>query len=184
MVFRKYITWVYLICSLFAMSCNSNSNSTISKSKKQLKRYFNFDFVEHYNIAITDETLYKSNVSAPKLKRIEAIIIDNAINSLSDTGVLSELNGLGFNRQELEQIKFDSLNIIFSEHQYDEMSETACEAVYRDILVFKKDNKITGIAKICFTCNQCDIINENKGVFLKIPYQYYPNLKVLLNIEK
>ena len=44
------------------------------------------------------------------------------------------------------------------------MSETACIPVFRDILIFKKNNKSIGIAKICFECEKSHIVGTNKNI--------------------
>ena len=37
--------------------------------------------------------------------------------------------------------------------------------MYRDILIFKHDQKITGIAKLCFECNQKVIVGSTNKKF-------------------
>ena len=40
----------------------------------------------------------------------------------------------------------------------------ACAPQYRDILVFKKKNQISGIAKICLSCHQFYLISSKKEI--------------------
>ena len=40
------------------------------------------------------------------------------------------------------------------------MEGSACAPVYRGILIFKHDQRMTGIAKLCFECNQKVIVGS------------------------
>ena len=40
----------------------------------------------------------------------------------------------------------------------------ACAPEYRDILVFRKNNEISGIAKICLSCGQLYFISSKKEI--------------------
>lgn len=50
--------------------------------------------------------------------------------------------------------KFKQVNETFCQRKHQESYAMTCIAVYRDILVFKKENKIIGTAKLCFSCDQ------------------------------
>ena len=51
-----------------------------------------------------------------------------------------------------------ALNNLFREKEIEDVSVTSCEPIYNDILLFKKNSKVTGIVKICFNCWQYEII--------------------------
>ncbi len=40
----------------------------------------------------------------------------------------------------------------------------ACAPEYRDILIFKKNEKISGVAKICLSCSQFYLISSKKEI--------------------
>ena len=52
----------------------------------------------------------------------------------------------------IDKSKFESIDKIFIEKSTLENIATACIHVYRDILIFKKEGKVIGTAKICFDC--------------------------------
>lgn len=54
---------------------------------------------------------------------------------------------------------------------------SACAPSYRDIIILKKDNKISGIAKICFECEQYYFIGNS---FYFSDFDEYDDLKELL----
>lgn len=61
-------------------------------------------------------------------------------------------------KKKINSTKFEALNKIFIEKPYEEGSARACIPVFRDILIFKKNDKITGMMKICFNCHQYRIL--------------------------
>ena len=62
--------------------------------------------------------------------------------------------------------KMEASNASFS------VSVAICAPVYRDILVFKKDNKVSAIAKVCFGCNQ-NLLWTKFGETRNAPLDYY-----------
>jgi hypothetical protein len=80
---------------------------------------------------------------------------------LTDTSILKDIEKLDFIKTEISSNKFDQFNDIFCERQHKENNTSICAPVYRDILLFKKGNKIIGIAKLCFTCHQFIIIGTS-----------------------
>ena len=58
------------------------------------------------------------------------------------------------------------------------MQENACAPMYRDIYVFRNNNKIVGISKICFECQIIDFTSE------KYNWQRYGECENLKKLEK
>jgi hypothetical protein len=73
-------------------------------------------------------------------------------NSLEDTSFISNLTSIEYEKYQVEKKDLYKLRDIFRTKGGD-MDVAACIAVYRDILIFKKQNEIIGIANMCFTCN-------------------------------
>lgn len=86
----------------------------------------------------------------------------NVPRSIADTSFLQELAGYGFEQQLVPESKHYELNDLFREKSADP-SETKwmCMPVYNDISVFKKENRIVGIAKIYFGCNEIHIVGSD-----------------------
>ena len=51
----------------------------------------------------------------------------------------------------------------FQKKKCKEIVSAACEPVFRDIFIFKKNKKEIGIAKICF---ECELYSLSKGDFI------------------
>ena len=70
----------------------------------------------------------------------------------------------GFKKTILNKSKYEEINNIFSEQNCLINSASACIPIYRDILIFKKNKKTIGVAKICFDCQMFYIIGTQKNV--------------------
>ena len=74
------------------------------------------------------------------------------------------LQKFGYKKTTIDKTKNEHLNDIFSENNCSESFAAACIPVYRDIFIFKKNNKTVGIAKICFGCRLFHIIGTKKNL--------------------
>ncbi len=74
---------------------------------------------------------------------------------LQDTSLVYQLKKLNFDKTEIPISKHEGLNNIFRyRKQEGDLLVRACSAEFRDILVFRKNTRIVGIAKICFSCHK------------------------------
>jgi len=167
-----------LILGLAFTGCNKK----IERSKEGVvlgKHYFDFDEVMYYNIKILDSTVYraadrdfklrKNNTRPVKDSLISTIMIDYAPSKLTDTTFETNMKRIGFTSKKIDKSKLAALNEIFRERRYDDYTFTACLNVYRDILVFKRQSKTVGIAKICFGCGGLILVgaNDTTGEFME-----------------
>lgn len=150
------------------VSCNNQTdkkNSTQSEVS-DCKPYFSYDQVEHYYFDITEEDIWKIEEKEKKTKKEEKqlkLLIQNTPDTISDTTALQDIDKIGFVKQEISENKFEKLDQIFCERKHKEAIAMACIAIYRDILVFRKNGKIIGTAKICFECDQNVITGTTKN---------------------
>lgn len=125
-----------------------------------LKSFFDFDELIHFQIEIDENKLLEreeDNLTITERLQNDLIIMEKP-EALSDTSFISQLEAIGFKKNIVSKKKFDRINNIFSVKQPKESVAYSCIAVFRDILVFKKNSKIVGIAKICFSCDQNRIV--------------------------
>jgi hypothetical protein len=117
---------------------------------------FEFDELDYFKLTI-DKDIEKETIE----KRFE-ILSGSAPEKVDDVSFGTELIKLGFRKYSLKedslnsQIK-ESLKLIAPDRS---KIVTSCLPIYRDILILKTDNKITGIAKICFECGQFHFIGN------------------------
>jgi len=112
--------------------------------------YFQYDRVEHYYIGIA------KGVPLPKLtgeenKKLSLLTRES---DSFDTTIFSNLHVLGYVQTDLPGELFSRLNEIFCFRKHETISIGRCMPVFRDILLFKKDNRIVGTARICFDCGE------------------------------
>ncbi len=150
------MTTVSKIIIAFILAALIGCNSSTRK-QKTCNPYFQFDKIEHYYLNIEEDKIWdieKKKSKTDKEKRQLDLLIEYTPDKLSDTSVLKDIGKLGFVRKEIPTNKFEQINEVFCQRNHGETLAMKCIAVYRDILVFKKNNKIIGTAKICFDCDQ------------------------------
>lgn len=125
------------------------------------QNYF-FDFDEMIYYSATEEhtmEMFTNKDRSLKDSIIENLIGDYHHTSLNDTIALSYLDSMGFDKKIIPNSKHAALKEIFREKSYtDDGATTSCEPVFRDMFVFKKEGKVSGIAKICYGCDKHQIM--------------------------
>jgi len=135
-----------------------------SCSGTEKESYFDFDQVVHYSFK-NARTHFDCNTGVI-LEDFGCEIVNHVRPmKISDSLFIDSLHLLGYSKTEIDTSKYIKLKQVFSETKpplFD--SYSACEPIYRDILIFKKSNQITGMAKICFECSQKVIIGNKVKV--------------------
>lgn len=156
------IKFVSGFCLLIISACNSHTDTTKSVTPKSTNQvtcipYFEFDHIDHYRLNMDEDELWdieQKKIKTEKEKGQLELLIQYTPDKLSDSSILRNIEKLGFVKNEVPADKFTQIKEIFCQRKHKEVYWLSCVAVYRDILVFKKENEIIGIAKICFSCDQ------------------------------
>ena len=119
------------------------------------KKFFDYDEIDYYKCDFAEEKLKefyddKPHTLLDSLK--EGVLLGDLPKNETDTLFIESLAQMGYKKQKLDASKFQAIDKIFAEKKISETVGTACIYVYRDILIFKKKNKIIGTAKICLGC--------------------------------
>lgn len=155
-----------LILLLLAVGCNTKQKPSrihITEPTHIVsgEYYFDFNSVSHYSTQITEEELFDiegiPNLSEEQRLKLDIILFD-VPKEITDTLFIRRLSKIGFVERHLNKSQEDSIREIFKEKKPEEVLATTCVAIYRDLLIFKKEENVTGIAKICFDCLKSDII--------------------------
>ena len=135
---------------------------------KEEKMFFDFDSVEYYSLNKSkEEEMGENNSKSIDNGIFDKIFFDDYPEKLNNAVFNKTINSDGFTKFKLSQkdvaylrsdifLEKPSLNIL--ENVY------ACSPQYRDILVFKKNKEISGIAKICLSCRQFYLISSKKEI--------------------
>lgn len=156
------LIFLFSISLPFFFGCNSGSNNKAEsadtlhvKQDVKKKTFFEYDAINYYTNHITPpavDELYdkQSNSALDSLKM--GVILGNIPKGIYDLGFLDHLEHIGFTKRAIDKAEFGAIDFIFSEKMPVDVFLSKCIQVYRDILIFKKDNKVVGTAKICFEC--------------------------------
>lgn len=138
----------------------TNINNEIPKIKYG-NIFFQYDAIDYYHIEKEEESVKDlfENHNKSKIDKLKfEVIVNETPDSLQDQEFLNHMDEIGYSKKKINSTKFEALNKIFIEKPYEEGSARACIPVFRDILIFKKNDKITGMMKICFDCHQYRIL--------------------------
>jgi hypothetical protein len=127
-------------------------------------KYFEYDEIEHYKSDYEESIIGElyDNQTKSKIDYLKyEVVLGEIPKTVSDTTFLKYLDTFGYTKLKVDSKKFSKIDEVFTEKKHLEVYATACEYVYRDILVFKKKSKIIGIAKICFGCDDSVIVGTN-----------------------
>ena len=137
------------------------------KSKEE-KMFFDFDSVEYYSLNKSkEEEMGENNSKSIDNGIFDKIFFDDYPEKVNNTVFYKTINSDGFSKSELSQKDVEYLRSdIFLEKPSLKILENvyACSPQYRDILVFKKNKEISGIAKICLSCRQFYLISSKKEI--------------------
>lgn len=140
----------------------------LSCKSKEEKKFFDFDNVEYFSLYKNEEKeIIENNRKGIKDSILDNILYSELPDKLDDNVFYKTINSNGFSKFELSQKDIEYLkNDVFLEKFSLNVFQLnkACAPEYRDILVFKKNNEISGIAKICFSCGQFYIISSKREI--------------------
>ena len=140
----------------------------LSCKSKEEKMFFDFDSVEYYSLNNSKEEEMDENHSKGIDNSIEdKIFYDDYPEKVNDVIFYKIINSDGFSKFVLSQKGVEYLrNDVFIEKTSLKMFKNvkACAPEYRDILVFKKNNEVLGIVKICLSCGQFYLISSKKEI--------------------
>ena len=128
---------------------NEDSLSEVEEPRRPGKAFFDFDKVEHFSNDISEYDA--ENLSMKDNPSRKELILSQLLTE-DDMEYTDELEKYNFKKNVINSSKLDSINKIFSENPCETSYVAACIPVYRDIFIFKKNDKIVGKAKVCFGC--------------------------------
>ncbi|MFH6997818.1 hypothetical protein ACHRVZ_07785 [Flavobacterium sp. FlaQc-57] len=140
----------------------------ISCKSNEEKAFFDFDSVEYYSLNKNKEKeIIENNRTGIKDSILNNILYSEFPDKLDNDVFYKTINFNGFSKFQLSQKDIEYLkNDVFLEKFSLKVFELnkACAPEYRDILVFKKNNEISGIAKICLSCGQFYLVSSKKEI--------------------
>jgi len=134
----------------FVSQCQVNSDSATV-----CHLFFDYEVIEHYYNPMPDDVMSQGRYVKAEYDKKYAIARYNVPRDISDTAFIDDLTYFGYRKRYMKPTKFRELNKIICNYESNPAPihrfrcDNCCKN-YTDILVFKKDDVITGIAKISF----------------------------------
>lgn len=148
--------------------------SSFSEINAQESNFFDFDQVDYYSTDISTQGISKieyqrkkNSYEYKKISKKDALflsILRNNYPEKIEEDFPKKLIKYGFKKNNIDKKLYPEINDIFSEKNCSDNLESLCIPTFRDILVFRKKNKIVGIAKICYSCHLATIIGTEKSI--------------------
>ena len=167
----KYLSYLTLIIFTL-LSCNPKKieadKITIIPKKIIGKKVFEYDQRDDYFNDFDENKLNElyDNQSKTEIDSFKmGVILDRIPKDSLDLSFIDKLEKIGYVKSKIEKSKFKEIDNIFIEKSVNEQTATGCIYVYRDILIFKKNNKVIGTAKICFGCEASQITGTSANTF-------------------
>ena len=156
------LTFILFGCKTSTKNQNkkSNTNDKVTFGKK----FFVYDQIDHYYNNFDDRNFIElnDNQSRSELDSIKGgVLIGLLPRAIKDSSFIEKLPKIDFVRNNISKEKFVKIDSIFIEKAFNKSKAFACVHIYRDLFIFKKQNKIVGIAKVCFHCMGNEIIGTN-----------------------
>ena len=133
----------YFLITLLLVSCKQ-------------KQLFEFDKINHYQISLSEDeesNLYDLTNKSHADSLYNIILNQDEPISLNDTGFLNSLKLPKIKMNQINDNKLAEFRLLFKE-KISWKTNYKCEPIYRDVLIFQNNDKVNGIAKICFECNK------------------------------
>jgi hypothetical protein len=148
-----------LILILIFVSCDKSNKTEIRKEfiKKNLKSFYISDKIDHYYLDISDFSVYdilRKNIIVDDQIKLSGLLSGNYPQTISEPNLESDLLKFHFLKTELTEEKKKKVEAIFTQNDSLSPDVASCIPKYRDIFIFKRNDSIIGIAKICNGCGE------------------------------
>ena len=160
-----------LILIVIFFGCNNSSKTEIKKKeviKKELKPFYISDKIDHYYLDISDFSVYdiirKDTIVKDQIK-LSNLLAGNYPKTIAEPNFESDLLKFHFVKTELTKEKKKEVENIFIQNDSLPSDVASCIPKYRDIFIFKRNNSIIGIAKICNGCGESQFLGTKVDTY-------------------
>jgi hypothetical protein len=142
-------------------------------------KHFQFDDVDHYRSTITDDkfsSLIRKENKSEHERKFESLLTGNYLDD-TDEMFVANLNKFYTRTSKINDDEISAIEEIY----YDGFNfmKSKCIPIYRDILIFKQNDTIVGISKICFDCDMNYTVDKN-GIKKEFDNADYKSLSDIL----
>jgi hypothetical protein len=149
LIMKKAI--LILAISLACFGCKDERKTSAGGSQP----FFLFDRIDYYHSDITMEdvlaTEAKDNKSRKDIALLQIVRQHIPVNMM-DTLFIRNMDSVGFRRRLINPAWNSRVSNLYSEREATPPKQSNCVPVFRDVLIFRQGNKITGMSKVDFDC--------------------------------
>lgn len=160
---KKY---AFIIIAILVLSCNNSKKLNIENEKvvkRELRPFFDSDEIDHYYLNFSESDFSKLS-KKEKLNKKEEEFFNIFVHSYPDSLPREDFEQILLNHKykktKLSSKQQCQIENVFREKDSLPEGYFACAAEYRDIFIFKKKEKLIGVAKICFKCGRFQIVGS------------------------
>jgi hypothetical protein len=139
--------FISAILVTFLSECDSSGADNAKWITSMGQKFFVYDAIDYY-VNDFDESKIKDLYDNRSKSEIDSfrmgIILGNIPKSISDLAFIEMLPNVGYTKTQIDPAKFARIDGIFVEKTTMNSVSSPCIYVYRDILIFKKENKVVG----------------------------------------
>jgi hypothetical protein len=170
------------ICMAF-VACQQKKEAVVAQEMP----FFVFDAVDYYHLDIKQQAVDSIAMKADKTNKELALmqILQQRIPvSTIDTLFINNMEILSFDKMRLDSKMYKELGQLFVKQTVENPSYPSCEPIYRDVLIFRKKDKVIGVAKLDFDCGRSAIVGARYDASLFGQSGEYVKLQHLLRSLK
>lgn len=165
--------FIFTLIVIVISSCNHakkeeiKNKDSLKVTKKELRPFFDSDKIDHYYLNFSEDEFTKFIKKDNRTKKEEEfsnLFTGYFPDSLPKKDFEKTLLNHNYKKSNLSIKEQNEIEDVFSEKDSLKDYGYACVAEYRDIFLFKKQEKTIGIAKICFKCSRFQIIGSKIDV--------------------
>jgi len=154
-----------MIIAICLKGCVGNGDSREGKlPDNTTSDSFQFDSLAHYSTMIDFYQIGELEDKKTQSERdvfLLSVLGDNQV----DTTILKRLEDVGYTKTMINGKHYSVIDSLFFSKGRQEDIDSSCIHEFRDILVFYKNKKCIGLAKICFDCKA--MVPWDRGVQFK-----------------
>lgn len=164
---KSIFNFLIIFSALVIFSCTKTEKQIhISNNKNIEKAFFSYDEIEYYHnkrynklsgIGDFYDEFQKNRKDSTEFK----LLIGGTPENLKDSTFVKQLSNAGFEKINLSIENQEQLKKIFVEKDREPEEKAALKPMFNDILIFRKNGKITGFSKLSFEYLQSRVIGTN-----------------------
>lgn len=153
-----------LFLIILVAGCNTGTSKDTEKAPAAGDKpipYFTFDEIISYQAGFENafaDTLRANAHRSPEDSIRASILLGQSPQTTEDTAFIASLESMGFRKKKVDTALHREIAFIFSQKPNLGSVKANCPVVlYQQLLIFKKEGRVCGMAKINFRCTQQQI---------------------------